>query len=159
MKWDARPGTYALMLKVQHGFTARAGGLGFINFKPGYYAYAGSAFGPGGLRARLAHHLSPPRKSHWHIDYLRREAEICQVWFTYDPVKREHAWAEVFKMMPGSVILFPGFGASDCKCATHLFQFTTLPNVDKFIEYLRERYPYDDDITSLERRDFGDSYA
>ena len=149
MEWDAHPGTYALILKVQHGFTARAGGLGFLNFKPGYYAYAGSAFGPGGLRARLAHHLSPPRKRHWHIDYLRREAKICQVWFTYDPVKREHAWAEVFTSLFGASIPHLGFGASDCKCVAHLFLFTAILTVDIFSKELWERYPDHEEVQSV----------
>jgi Uri superfamily endonuclease len=33
------------------------GRLGVYDIVPGYYAYVGSAFGAGGLRARICHHL------------------------------------------------------------------------------------------------------
>ncbi len=33
------------------------GKLGQFKFKKGYYAYVGSAFGPGGLNSRIKHHI------------------------------------------------------------------------------------------------------
>jgi len=46
----------------------RVGKLGVLPLQPGFYVYVGSAHGPSGLRARLAHHLGPGSRRHWHID-------------------------------------------------------------------------------------------
>src|SRR5262245_30517552 len=71
-----RPGTYVLILYVAQDGNIAIGSLGKHRVPPGCYAYVGSAFGPGGLRARLTHHVNAASKLHWHIDYLRRQAEI-----------------------------------------------------------------------------------
>ena len=41
---------------------------------PGWYIYAGSARGPGGIRARLARHFREEKRIHWHIDQLTSAA-------------------------------------------------------------------------------------
>jgi Uri superfamily endonuclease len=46
------------------------GRLGEFDLVPGFYAYVGSAFGLGGLRARIGHHPESTAEPHWHIDYL-----------------------------------------------------------------------------------------
>ena len=51
------------------------GSLGRFDILPGFYAYVGSAFGAGGLRARIGHHLESTAWPHWHIDYLLGIAE------------------------------------------------------------------------------------
>ncbi len=60
----AEPGTYALLLKLDRWERITVGKLGTFDFPAGYYLYVGSALGPGGLQARLAHHQrgskSPP---------------------------------------------------------------------------------------------------
>jgi Uri superfamily endonuclease len=57
------------------------GSLGRLQLRPGYYVYVGSAFGPGGLRARIEHHARPAVRPHWHIDYLRRYTRLEAVWY------------------------------------------------------------------------------
>jgi len=42
-------GTYTLLVAVPEVTTADVGALGWTAFEPGWYAYTGSAFGPGGL--------------------------------------------------------------------------------------------------------------
>jgi len=76
----ALPGTYALILHSTHSRALPIGRLGEMQVEPGYYIYVGSAFGPGGLRGRLMHHLRPPIAPHWHVDYLRRVAEVVDIW-------------------------------------------------------------------------------
>jgi Uri superfamily endonuclease len=120
------PGTYALELRVTLPVTRKIGALGLHFISPGSYYYIGSAFGPGGLRGRLSHHLKPIKKPHWHIDYLHPDAEIQQIWYTYS-VRCEHAWAAVFQSFPDSQLTIPGFGSSDCSCPAHLFYFAHLP--------------------------------
>ena len=51
------PGTYALGLRLDAHSTCRIGALGEYTLQPGNYIYVGSAWGPGGLAARLSRHL------------------------------------------------------------------------------------------------------
>ncbi len=60
------------------------GALGLLDVSPGWYVYIGSAFDPGGVRARCLRHWRGGRP-HWHIDYLRPLCRMQTVWFTHDP--------------------------------------------------------------------------
>jgi Uri superfamily endonuclease len=142
-------GTYILFLRVDQELSAQVGVLGWLDFPPGFYAYVGSAFGPGGLRARLNHHLSPEHRNHWHIDYLSQKANLVEIWYTCDPARREHEWAGVFAMLPGVSSPFPGFGASDCQCRTHLFHLLVIPFADDLYERLLKRNPGHEQIKRL----------
>lgn len=121
------PGTYALILRATDGRRLQVGRLGVLHVHPGYYVYVGSAFGPGGVRARVAHHQRVALRPHWHIDYLRSCTYLEYVWYTYDRQRREHQWAQEFAGLPGAAVPLVGFGASDCACVTHLFCFTEHP--------------------------------
>ena len=127
----AQPGTYALILRALAAQDIQVGRLGRLLVLPGVYVYVGSAFGPGGLMARVGRHQRKPPAPHWHIDHLRRVTELVEVWFTYDPIPREHEWADIFRNLPGAGIPLKGFGASDCGCKAHLFYFETKPSEDK----------------------------
>ncbi|MCK6579853.1 MAG: GIY-YIG nuclease family protein [Anaerolineae bacterium] len=94
----------------------------------------GSAFGPGGLRGRLAHHLAPVRKPHWHIDYLRQAATCREVWSVAGEASREHAWAAALLATPGASTPAPRFGASDCACPTHLIHFAVKPDLTALLD-------------------------
>jgi Uri superfamily endonuclease len=121
------PGTYALQMKVALPVTHMIGALGIHFIPAGIYFYVGSAFGTGGLRGRLSHHMKTSHQPHWHIDYLRPYAEIEQIWYTYS-VRCEHTWASVFQSFPGCTLPIPGFGSSDCSCPAHLFHFKQAPD-------------------------------
>ena len=49
-------GTYVLIASLAQMKRLEIGRLGTFDIKPGFYAYVGSAFGAGGLRARIGHH-------------------------------------------------------------------------------------------------------
>lgn len=119
------------MLYVKSLTQIQVGKLGVFHFKRGYYAYVGSAMGPGGLSARLRHHLKVAVRPHWHIDYLRREAVVKEVWVSRRSDCREHVWADKLMHMKTASIPAPGFGSSDCSCATHLFYFQKRPGFGK----------------------------
>ena len=73
----SRPGTYALLLASTATRCLYAlGGLGSLTLRPGWYVYVGSAFGPGGVCARLAHHRKRAARPHWHVDYLRLHTRL-----------------------------------------------------------------------------------
>lgn len=121
-------GTYALLLSSPGNRLVQVGQLGQLHVRRGFYVYIGSAFGAGGVRARVAHHCRPATRRYWHIDYLKEVTQLTEVWWTHDPVRQEHQWAVLFEHLRGSSIPLPGFGASDCGCASHLFFFTASPS-------------------------------
>jgi Uri superfamily endonuclease len=96
------------------------GRLGAICFPGGTYLYVGSARGPGGLAARLAHHCRRQKKLHWHIDYLRESAIVEAIWSHATQERLECRWAAAVLSLPDAEVPAPGFGASDCTCLTHL---------------------------------------
>jgi Uri superfamily endonuclease len=55
----SQPGIYALLLSSSGPALIEAGKLGILQLRLGFYVSMGSAHGPGGLLARLAHHLKP----------------------------------------------------------------------------------------------------
>ena len=75
-----KPGTYALVLASGTKGRVHVVRLGTLQLQPGFCVYVGSAHGPGGLRARLAHHLGPSARPHWHVDCLRAHAKAVEVW-------------------------------------------------------------------------------
>jgi Uri superfamily endonuclease len=125
-----QPGSYLLMLKLAVSAEIQVGRLGRIGFGRGWYIYAGSAFGSGGLAGRLRHHLRLAQKPHWHIDYLRAQAGLKEVWMAVGPPRREHAWAQALAEAPGAGKPMRGFGCSDCRCLSHLIYFDRRPDDD-----------------------------
>jgi Uri superfamily endonuclease len=114
------PGTYVLILHVGEGSAIQVGALGEVHFGPGFYAYVGSAQGPGGLRARILRHArhSNDRPAHWHIDYLLGMSQLNEAWCEVGHGRKECRWAEVLSNLGRC---YPSrFGASDCRCAGHL---------------------------------------
>ena len=127
---DASTGTYLLLLACDRVAEMTIGKLGLMTTVPGYYLYVGSAFGPGGIRARVKHHAITAARPHWHIDYLRTQADLVEAWCVFG-ARTEHEWAHALMRVEESVICLQGFGSSDCSCATHLFYFKYKPGMAK----------------------------
>ena len=126
------PGTYALVFESEGNKQLVIGKLGILNLQPGYYVYVGSAFGPGGLKARIGHHCNTSSSPHWHIDYLSKYLSPAEVWYTYDATYREDHWSQVLANARGASIPLPGFGSSDCHCISHLYFFPVRPSSNYF---------------------------
>lgn len=135
------PGTYALLLRADEASEIEVGALGKMEVRPGAYVYVGSAFGPGGLQARVARHARGDGALHWHVDYLRAVTTLEAVWYTHDPERRECTWAEVLRARPGATVPLDGFGASDCDCPAHLVRFDPSPLFHTFREFVQAVYP------------------
>lgn len=137
----AAPGSYALVLRASRSATVEVGALGTLDVVPGTYVYAGSAFGSGGVRARVRRHArsADAKTLHWHVDFVRAATALDRVWVTYDAVRRECDWARLLRALPGATTPLDGFGASDCACTTHLVRFDTPPRLDA----VRDRLPPD----------------
>ena len=130
----SEPGTYALILELSAARALRVGGLGVVRLPGSVLLYAGSAFGPGGLRARLLHHLRPSPRPHWHIDHLRRAAGVAEVWATRDPRRLECVFAAAARALRG-------VGVSDCRCPSHLVALPRVPRRRAFRRGLRSLAP------------------
>lgn len=125
-----QPGGYVLELYLAQTAVLQIGRLGKFTFPAGVYLYFGSAWGPGGLHARLGRHLLPASSHpiHWHIDYLRAVAEVRALGYlvgSHDAKsasRLECQWSQAIARLPESTVPVPGFGASDCRscCPAHL---------------------------------------
>ena len=109
-------GSYVLIIQLPAEQTITIGSLKAIHFPRGYYAYVGSAMG--GFEARLNRHLKSKKKPHWHIDYLLKSAFIRGIILAETTDRAECTIAQALSHQFEAI---PGFGASDCKCKSHLF--------------------------------------
>ncbi|VVB87229.1 Uncharacterised protein [uncultured archaeon] len=114
-------GVYILILRMKEYKNICVGRLGIIHFRRGYYAYVGSARGPGGFK-RVTRHFdvaSGENKTRkWHIDHILPYTEVvCAVFVpTSDDVE-----CSVASALATSFEGIKGFGCSDCHCDTHLY--------------------------------------
>lgn len=109
-------GIYALIMHLPKPRRISISNRSLAPFSTGYYAYVGSALG--GIESRVNRHLRSTKKRRWHIDYLLSEATVTGVIFGEAEVKVECAvaWA-----LDTEIERIPDFGASDCRCPSHLF--------------------------------------
>ncbi len=128
---DAAPGTYVFLLHNKTPIAVRVGRLREIRFEPGYYLYVGSAFGPGGVRARVLRHCRRQKSLHWHIDYLSAATTPLGAWYCHAATPLEHDWAGLLQAMDGLLPIL-GFGCSDCQCVSHLFHTAVQPDLAQF---------------------------
>lgn len=110
-------GVYIAMFYLPRPRSISVGKLGRINFRPGLYFYVGSA--QRNLSARLRRHGRQNKPVRWHIDYLSAKAEMLGAVTVAGP--REHECRLAKRLGRMFELAAPGFGASDCRCAGHLF--------------------------------------
>lgn len=123
----AQKGIYILFLHNPRKQHIQIGKLGRFTFVAGYYAYVGTACGPGGLAARLGRHARKDKVLRWHIDYIRQAMAVEDAWVSHAPASAEHPVAQCLAQLPGISVPVPRFGASDCDCIAHLFFMSQLP--------------------------------
>lgn len=121
-------GAYALHLYMANPKYLQIGRLGRFAFPAGEYFYLGSALGPGGLKARISRHVRGDGHPHWHIDYLRKHADLIGYYSVNIELRQECLWSKTLASLPEASIPVPYFGASDCKsgamkCPAHLISF------------------------------------
>jgi len=108
--------TYVLLLYLPCGSRIRVGRRGFMMFEEGIYLYVGS----GGLSPlrRIARHIRKRKRKFWHIDFLTVRSTVIGAFVLESNISLEctiaGALGRAFKTVSG-------FGASDCKCDSHLF--------------------------------------
>lgn len=134
---DSAPGSYAVILTNNTRKTIPVGRRGQLDIEPGYYLYVGSAFGSGGLRARVGRHSRSDKPMRWHIDYVRSHMSFHEAWYSKRPTNQEHDWAGLLQAQPEFLPL-KGIGCSDCNCETHLFFSSSSPDQHRFARLLGE---------------------
>lgn len=128
---QSKPGTYVLVLHSEESASVQIGKWGQLDIYQGYYAYVGSALGPGGVLARVSRHCRLVKSKHWHIDYLRERLLLVSVWYNHSSTCLEHRWAGTMERLNGAKPV-KGFGCSDCNCESHLYFFTKEPELAEF---------------------------
>ncbi len=117
----ATPGAYLLLIRLDRVLCPPVRRLAGLRLEPGSYVYAGSAYGPGGIAARVKRHFRPDKPAHWHIDHLTGAASSL-VGFSC-PDGLECALLDDLLARGGFAVTAKGFGNSDCKsCESHLLQ-------------------------------------
>ena len=112
-------GVYTLILSLEKDEVIVVGKLGELAFKKGFYVYVGSAMS--GFKRIDRHYRvstgeNPTRR--WHIDYLLPHTEIVADYRTKTGKKVECTLASSIGDGTDGI---DRFGASDCRCRTHLF--------------------------------------
>ncbi len=124
---DRRPGSYALLFPCRQDHTVQVSTFGQVTLPRGHYVYAGSAFGSGGVAARVGRHARPDVKKKWHVDYLKARLEC--------------PWAQALRDLPGVSEPLRGLGATDCvaECGSHFFRLARRPDLDEVRRWLAGR--------------------
>jgi sugar fermentation stimulation protein A len=110
-------GSYILVLSLPEDRFLDVGRAGRLFFRKGFYLYAGSAMT--NLTARMARHVRTRKWFHWHIDWLRSVAKVHAVLPIRSSSRLECTIAQALAAHAAWSI--PGFGCTDCGCASHLF--------------------------------------
>lgn len=116
------PGAYALCLHLAQPLDFVRPGLSGV-LPIGWYVYAGSARGAGGMRARLGRHLRRDKPVHWHVDEVTRVAAARAAL----AIAGGDECAIVTALLASGQFApaLAGFGSSDCRhCPAHLLRLT-----------------------------------
>ncbi len=112
----ALPGAYLLLVELREVTFVRLPDKPRVCLTSGRYIYAGSANGPGGLKARVSRHMRRTKRCHWHIDQLTENGDVLGAWIF--PGGIECDLVERNSALPIPIV---GFGSTDCKrCRSHL---------------------------------------
>lgn len=111
-------GAYVLLIRLGEPLFLDIPAFSGKILRPGLYAYCGSAYGPGGIRARVSRHLRTDKSLRWHVDRLTAAGGTIRVGIR--PNGRECDLVREILAEGGSIPL-PSFGSSDCsRCPAHL---------------------------------------
>lgn len=112
-------GAYVLLIGLDRALPVGAGRHKSGQLPAGTYFYAGSAYGAGGIAARIGRHFRKDKKVHWHVDRLTLEASRLAAFIVENG--NECALAEALLQSNSVAIALKGFGSTDCSsCRSHL---------------------------------------
>lgn len=144
-------GTYLFFARLSRTGDIRINRKGQTHhFHKGWYAYVGSALGPGGFKSRLNRHFHGSGNPHWNIDYFRLSVVPFQkAWVSCEDQRLESRWSAVFQFMPGVHVPIVNFGNADLRgrtvldgtAPTHLFHSSKKPVLAEFQKLLDHYFP------------------
>lgn len=112
-------GAYVLVIELAAPTSIILPGQPEAVLAAGRYLYCGSAYGPGGIKARVSRHMRPDKAIRWHVDRLTSAGKVIGAWAF--PGGNECRLVASLAVLP---IPLPGFGSSDCRnCASHLLRW------------------------------------
>ena len=118
------PGSYLLLIGLDRPVVLNIPRFAGVTLSSGWYVYAGSANGPGGMRARVARHLRRDKPAHWHVDHLTCSASVAAMCF---PGADECSLMNSLYLASVFAVPVPGFGSSDCRrCESHLVRWSPI---------------------------------
>lgn len=110
---------YLLFLNISRDTKIRVGSLGLISFPAGIYVYVGSA--QNSVEARVKRHLNKKKTLRWHIDYLTSSEDVEPIYAVVLPLTRNYECRIAKILQENDSISINNFGASDCRCKSHLY--------------------------------------
>ena len=119
----SQKGTYLFIFLLREELLIKTKGGKSFFLPKGIYVYVGSAFGKGGLKARIERHLKRNKKLHWHLDYITTTDKwVFLASVPFEGKKWECKIARLLEKFGFEPI--KGFGCSDCSCTSHLFRLS-----------------------------------
>jgi Uri superfamily endonuclease len=113
-------GAYVLLINLGGPLSLDMPAFRGKSLAPGLYGYCGSAFGPGGIRARVSRHLRGDKPMRWHVDRLTVAGRVEQAGIRIGGRECDLAGELLAR---GCMAVLPGFGSSDCRgCPAHLLR-------------------------------------
>ena len=114
-------GVYLLIIEITNQLIIIIRGTRY-KLEPGYYIYVGSAWGPGGLRSRIARHIKKDKKIHWHIDKITSTPFTAVKTICLLPGAPSYYESRIAGILSTKLNFIPGFGSTDRRGDTsHLF--------------------------------------
>jgi Uri superfamily endonuclease len=113
-------GAYVLLIRLEGRLSLDMPAFDGKSLSPGLYAYCGSAYGPGGIRARVSRHLRAGKPLRWHVDRLTAAGRTERIGVRVGGRECDLV-GEL--LAGGGLAVLPGFGSSDCRtCPAHLLR-------------------------------------
>lgn len=151
-------GLYLLVMRLDGKASIAAGALGALNYESGWYVYTGSAragleqrlarharvekkfhwhidyFLERAVLVRTKSFALPDAASEALLrarllDVVQKSRNVSTEKFCADRLRTECLLAAAVGSLRGAAVAAPRFGASDCRCPSHLFYFKREPSV------------------------------
>ncbi len=135
-------GVYLLIIEITNQLIIIIRGTRY-KLEPGYYIYVGSAWGPGGLRSRIARHIKKDKKIHWHIDKVTSKPFSLVKTICFLPGAPSYYESRIARTLSMKLDFIPRFGSTDRRgdishlfiCRTYSKCLETVRSLEKTIKH------------------------
>ena len=132
-KISNQPGAYGIVIRLQKLVQLEIGKFDRVELPNGLYFYGGSAFGPGGLKARIGRHVRAKKSLHWHIDHVTSQGKFVALGVVENGNECDLVAAAIARECAAFPV--PGFGSSDCRtCISHMVKLNHASDITKIFD-------------------------